>query len=98
MIVDPTDSKPAKFVWQHDENGNYVRVSRRTGRVFNKKKGPRPARPAIQYKDTDPDSVLLQTFDESTLNPLLSVSWSHKTIQRPESKPAISYLNPKPTI
>lgn len=34
QLVDPKDRKPTLIEWRHDENGNDVRVSRRTGRII----------------------------------------------------------------
>lgn len=68
-LVDPSDKKPAQVEWKYDEEGNRVRVSKRSGRVI-----PIPIEAyetadyksqelyAAQPKDTDPKELAKITF------------------------------------
>jgi len=46
-LVDPTDELPADFTWQYSEEGERVRVSKRTGTVIPK---PQQSTETIDYK------------------------------------------------
>lgn len=74
-------NKPTRVTYKFLETGEKVRVSKKSGTIIPKPKQiPKTSeRPNIRGpKDTDPEVVLLKTFDENTLNPLLLVSLKHK--------------------
>jgi hypothetical protein len=80
-LLDPVDKKPTKVAWKFLENGDRVRVGKRTGNIL-----PKPAlnwdlryRKIEGPKDTPVEHVLTKTFDEATLNPLKWASINHKT-------------------
>ncbi|XP_049849691.1 probable 39S ribosomal protein L24, mitochondrial [Schistocerca gregaria] len=84
-LVDPTDNKPTRIGFKFLEDGQKVRVSKRTGAII-----PKPpvelkneAKRTLNAKDTEPEYALLKTFDERTLNPLLLASQRHREWQLP---------------
>lgn len=80
-LIDPSDSKPCKIQWKFEENGNRVRVSKRTGTIIPKPKHEfklKELHKSAGAKDTDPDTVQQVTFDPATLNPLLKAARLHR--------------------
>ncbi|XP_064618873.1 large ribosomal subunit protein uL24m-like [Lineus longissimus] len=70
-LVDPSDSKPTEVEWRYSEQGEQVRVSKRTGRIIPL---PREAYELEDFvlpsdykenaeKDTKPDEVIKVTFE-----------------------------------
>uniref|UniRef100_A0A7S4PGC6 50S ribosomal protein L24, chloroplastic n=2 Tax=Paramoeba aestuarina TaxID=180227 RepID=A0A7S4PGC6_9EUKA len=70
-LLDPVDGKPCRVRW-HLQDGEKVRVSKRSGAVIEKPeilKDRKAKRPEPGEKDTLEDVVQLRTFDERDLLP-----------------------------
>merc|ERR1711934_163655 len=71
QLVDPSNGKPTKVRLMYDDEGNKVRVARKTGAVIErpailtKRKSPKP----VGEFDTPQDVAMEVTYDEATFNP-----------------------------
>lgn len=88
MIVDPTDSLPCKVAFKYTEEGDKVRVSKRTGNII-----PRPeslSKPAMSGKkgerDTASKDALAITFDPASLVPELSEDVIGRILEKHQEK------------
>lgn len=80
MLVDPVTKKPTRVGFKFLENGEKVRVAKKSKAIIPKPKLERDYsfRDTVGPKDTPADVVLKKTFDENTLNPLKIASIYHK--------------------